>query len=161
MPGSEHLPHSKKRDFLWTLTSLSPLLLICPGHHGQNNKVCAQHKLLLPVPGKGFQMERSRAFRAVTRFQGEQSLVGSLFLLGTNKPGSQVLSLDQHRGCVEAGAASQEPCPRNFTLLPDRSSPYKCGQGRRRRRLGWLLTSLGFCRVTSTICWALGNSPDL
>lgn len=102
-------------------------------------------ELLFPEPGKGsglsaehVQSSHSIPRRAIPCWEP--------FLLGTNKPGSQVVSLDRLEGWVETGPASQEPCLRNFTLLPDRPRPSKRGQGSR-RRLGQAPTSLGFCRV--------------
>lgn len=67
VPGSEHSPHSKQSDFLWTLTCLcAHCLLSGLGTTGTTTGSVPKRELLLPVPGKGFQMERSRAFRAVT-----------------------------------------------------------------------------------------------
>lgn len=82
VPGSEHPPHSKKRDFWWTLTCLCAHCLLSglgttDRTTGSVPKPVPNTELLLPVPGKGFQMERFRVFRAVSRFQSEQSLVGS------------------------------------------------------------------------------------
>lgn len=81
VPGSEHPPHSKKRDSLWTLTHLCAHCLLSglgtTHRTGSEPEPVPNTELLLPVPGKGFQMEKFRVFRAITRFQGEQSLVGS------------------------------------------------------------------------------------
>lgn len=88
--------------------SLCPLPLIWPGHHGHNNRVCAQKGASPSCARERFPDGKVQGIQGSHLIPRRAIPCWEPFLLGTNKPGSQVVSLDR------LGAVRKlEPHPRS------------------------------------------------
>lgn len=154
MPSSEHPPHSIKRDFSGTLTHLC--LLSGLGTTNRTTGFEPNTELLLPEPGKGFQMER---LRAVTRLQGEQSLVGSPSCWAQTRlavscfPWISSGALQKLEPRAQSRVRGISRC--FLTELVLQAWPGQQEEAGLASHIPRVLLA------TSTICWATGNSPEL